>query len=66
MKARDRDYIEDRLLAPAVPLTEAIERLYETGDEDASDAAAQLGQISAELHDACREVRHKLWYPERG
>lgn len=65
MKSRDRDYIEDRLLAPAIPLNEAIERLFETGEAKAAEAATQLSNAAATLTDECREARKQLWYPER-
>jgi len=62
MKSRDRDYIEDRLLAPAVPLNEAIERLFEAGEPV---AASELSLAATILNDVCRDVRFKLWYPNR-
>jgi hypothetical protein len=62
MNSRDRDYIEGRLLAPAIPLSEAIERLFSSGE---GVIAAELSEAATILTDACRDARYKLWYPER-
>lgn len=57
MKARDREYVENRLLAPAPDLLDAIERLRETGH---GAEAQRLADALADLTDVCRAVRNEL------
>lgn len=54
---RDFDYIESRLLAPAIAAGEAHERLLQSGQRD---LAAGLMTAMQEFQDACRVVRIKL------
>lgn len=63
MNNRDREYIENRLMAPAAGLGEAMERLRDLGRHDEYD---KLMAANRDLHDACRSVRRYLFYPERG
>jgi hypothetical protein len=51
---RDIEYIENRLLAPAIECTEAIERLREIGE---SEIAARLMSELAEFTEKCRAAR---------
>lgn len=57
MTSRDLEYIENRLLAPASELLEAIERLGQVGE---NATAARLMDGLAQLTDLCREERRML------
>ena len=57
MNARDLEYIQNRLVAPAGPASEAYDRLQEAG-EDA--LAGALMAAMQEFTDACRTVRYAL------
>lgn len=57
MRQRDHDYIENRLLAPCVPVLEAAERLTKIGE---GEAAIKLMRAVVEFNDVCRAVRTEL------
>jgi hypothetical protein len=57
VNTRDFEYVENRLLAPAWPATEAVGRLRQIGQDDLAD---QLNKAIAALHDECRAVRVAL------
>jgi hypothetical protein len=57
IRARDREYIENRLLAPAVELSDAVGRLRQAGENAAAD---RLTAAMATLIDECRAVRADL------
>ena len=59
MNNRDREYVENRLTAPASELLEALEEAEE------ESAAETLMIALTNLTDICRTVRYQLWYPER-
>lgn len=61
MNDRDRYYIEDRLLAPAVPASEAITRMVERGVDP--ELVERLSMAIRQFNDACRTVRHDLFMP---
>jgi hypothetical protein len=63
MTGRDLEYIENRLMAPASELLEAIERLRQVGE---GQMAAELMEGLATLTDLCREQRMQLVVRERG
>lgn len=56
MKARDYDYIENRLLS-GTDATEAIPRLREVGE---ADLAERLTQAVQTFTDECRGIRRLL------
>jgi hypothetical protein len=62
MTSRDQEYIENRLLAPAPELGDAIARLRQNGE---ASSAEVLSIALANLTDICRTVRYQLFYPER-
>lgn len=59
MLARDRDYIEARLLAPAPAALEAHERLQKLAHDNplAGVLARRLMEATQVYVDACREIR---------
>jgi hypothetical protein len=57
MNLRDQEYIENRLLAPATDLSDAIERLRRIGRDDLAD---RLSESMRRLIDECRAVRREL------
>lgn len=57
MNQRDRDYIEGRLLAPAVAASEAIGRLRQVGLKEEAD---ELMEAAKTFNDACRAIRRKV------
>jgi hypothetical protein len=63
MTGRDLEYIENRLLAPATELLEAVERLQQVGE---SAMAQRLMAGLADLTDLCREERRMLVERMRG
>ena len=62
MNARDHEYIENRLLAPAVDILDVIERLVKNGKHK---EAKRLRHAVADLADICRSVRQDLFSPDR-
>lgn len=59
--ARDREYIESRLLAPSVDASEAAARLRQIGRVDLAD---RLIEAQKRFIDECRTIRHE--FMERG
>jgi hypothetical protein len=57
MNGRDFDYIEARLLAPAVAASEAGERLRLVGRQREADELLAAHRV---FMDACRAVRDKV------
>jgi len=57
LPARDFDFVEARLLAPASDAMDAIERLQDCG---ATAQATRLLDALARFTDECREIRRTL------
>jgi hypothetical protein len=57
VNTRDFEYVENRLLAPAWPATEAVGRLRQMGHVDLAD---DLNKAISALHDECRAIRVTL------
>jgi len=57
MNARDRDYIESRLVAITAPASEAIDRLRAVGRADLADELLGHARV---FNDAVRRVRYRL------
>lgn len=62
MNSRDREYLENRLLAPAIEGGAAVVRLRALGLDAEAD---RVSRAIATLVDECRAVRRDLFYPER-
>lgn len=57
MRARDRDYIETRLLAPCTDALDAVERLRQAGEPD---MAEDLMVAIRAFTDECRKIRRQF------
>lgn len=59
MGLRDRDYVENRLVAPCIKALEAHGRLTQAGEHE---AARELMEAMQAFTDRCREIRHELLF----
>lgn len=57
MNARDTDYVESRLLAPAQGGLDAQVRLRRIGEEE---LANELAEATKAYYDACRRIRFEF------
>ena len=57
LRVRDVDYIEHRLLAPAVTAGEAYDRLLKVGE---SSLAERLMKAMVTFTDECRAIRQEV------
>lgn len=55
MKPQDREYIEERLLAPVLPLAEAVERLFEVKEDETAERLYEAANTVDEVRQQIRE-----------